>query len=215
MKIKKYDTILFDMDGTLIDSDPMIAESFRQLSKLYKKNKVYTTEELAYFSGPPIRDTLAIEFPHMDLDFMVDEFHRICLPLYKTHVFAYPNSHQVLDKLQKDGFKLGIVTNKQHDLTELALKYLSLEKYFTVIVGLNDVKNGKPSSEGMEKAIKEFNAKKAIYIGDNIIDLESATNANIDCCLVLWGPRKFGNEIKPTFFIKSYLELEDHLYEEK
>ena len=213
MRNKKYDTILFDMDGTLIDSDPMIEESFNQLCDLYRDGKKFTKEEVIYFSGPPIRETLAKYFPNIDTDFLYSEFHRICLPLYKTHVFPFPYCYEVLENLQKAGFKLGIVTNKQHGLTEVALQYLHLDKFFSVIVGLNDVSRGKPDGEGMKKAISLLNANKAIYIGDNAIDYESAKNANIDCCLVRWGPRELDASVKPTFFINSYQELEDNLYE--
>lgn len=67
---KKYEAIIFDVDGTIIDSDMMLVNSFNVLYDLYRDGKKTPQEEIYYFSGPPIRETLKKEFPHMDLDFM-------------------------------------------------------------------------------------------------------------------------------------------------
>ena len=50
-------------------------------------------------------------------------------------------------------------------------------------------------------------------MGDNVLDLETANNAGVDCCLVNWGPRKLDESVKPTFKIDSYLDLEEKLNE--
>ena len=63
---RKYDVILFDMDGTLIDTDELIAQTFFCLYDKYNNERRATKEEMAYFSGPPIRETLAKEFPQVN-----------------------------------------------------------------------------------------------------------------------------------------------------
>lgn len=212
---RKYETILFDMDGTLADSDPMLVKTFNDLYDKYKGGKRRPPEEIYYFSGPPIRETLKKEFPELDLDFIFKEFHDISYSYYNDYILPYEHSKEVLHKLKKDGFKLGVVTNKQHNLTIVALKVIDLEDVFDVIVGLNDVSKGKPDKEGILKAIDSLGGdiKTALYVGDNAVDLESANNAGIDCCLVNWGPRVLGKDVVPTFKINSYLELEEKLYE--
>lgn len=207
--MKQYKVMLFDMDGTLADTDPMLVETFNILYDRYKGGNRRPPEEIYYFSGPPIRETLTKEFPEYDLEFMFDVFHKISRKLYDTHIFPYPNERETLLKLKEKGVKLGIVTNKMHDLTLVALKIINLEDIFDVIVGYDDVKIGKPNEEGMLKAINYFGEKieETLYVGDNVIDLESANNAGVDCCLVSWGPRVLPNNINPTFTIKSYEEL--------
>ena len=212
---KKYELLLFDMDGTIANTDPMIIEAMHILYDKYR-NGVHTPDsEIVYFSGPPIRETLKKEFPNMDNDFMYKEFHDVSYGLYATHVFSYPDSKSVLLDLKKEGFKLGIVTNKIHHLTEYALKCIDLENIFQYIVGFNDVSKPKPDKEGIENCIKHFNVDKkhTLYIGDNVSDYLTARNAGVDCCLVSWGPRKLKEDIKPEFKISSYLELKEHLYE--
>ena len=159
--------------------------------------------------------TLKQEFPEIDQKFIFDEFHRISRILYDTHIFQYPHCKDVLHELKKEGFKLGVVTNKMHDLSLVALKILELDDVFDIVVGSNDVTKCKPDKEGMLKAVDYFSSSqnKTLYVGDNALDLETANNANVDCCLVRWGPRKLPEGIKPTFFIDSYLELKEHLYE--
>ena len=215
MKQKKYDVILFDMDGTIANSDPMIVEAFHILYDKYKGGNRRPDSEVYYFSGPPIRETLKVEFPEYDQKFMFDEFHRISRKLYDTHILQYPHCKEVLNELKKEGFKLGVVTNKTHDLTLVALHILDLDDVFEVVVGSTDVSKCKPDKEGMIKAINFFNSSpdRAIYIGDNSSDLETANNAGVDCCLVHWGPRELPKDINPTFMIDSYLELKEKLYE--
>lgn len=212
---KKYKTVLFDMDGTVLNSDPMIVEAMNLLYDKYR-NGVRTPEsEIAYFSGPPIRETLKKEFPHMDNNFMFDEFHKESYKLYKTHTFAYEHSKEVLLKLKQDGFQLGVVTNKMHVLTEYALECIGLSNIFDVIIGYDDVSKGKPDKEGMLKAISFFNSRPedTVYIGDNKSDYDSANNANVDCILVGWGPRVLPIDLKPKYIINSYLDLLEVLYE--
>lgn len=203
------------MDGTVLNSDPMILEAMNTLYDKYRNGVRTPKEEVVYFSGPPIRETLKKEFPDLDNDFMFDEFHKVSESLYKTHTFPYPYSKEVLLRLKRDGFRLGIVTNKLHHLTEYALKCIGLEGIFEYIVGFDDVRHGKPDPEGMLKAINYFNGKRedTIYIGDNKSDFDSATNAHIDCALVNWGPRVLPKDLTPKFRFNSYLELEDILYE--
>ena len=215
MKTKRYSLVLFDMDGTVLNSDPMILESMNILYDKYRNGVRTPKEKVIYFSGPPIRETLKKEFPDLDQDFIFDEFHKVSKSLYATHTFNYPHSKEVLLKLKEEGFKLGVVTNKLHQLTEYALECIDLSGIFDYIVGFDDVSKGKPNPEGMIKAMNHFNCSKeeTIYIGDNKSDYDTATNSGVDCCLVNWGPRVLPNDITPRFKINSYLELEDILYE--
>ena len=212
---KRYKTILFDMDGTVDNTDPMILEAMNRLYDEYRGGNRTDPKEVMYFSGPPIRDTLMKEFPDQDIDFMFERFSEVSYSLYATHTYPYPHSKEVLIELKSEGFQLGIVTNKLHWLTEYALKCIGLDGIFDYIVGYDDVSNPKPHQEGIEKAIKFFNSSKeeTIYIGDNKSDYLTAVAANVDSIIVNWGPRVLPNDVKPTYKIDSYLDLKGILYE--
>lgn len=211
--MKQYKTLLFDMDGTVIDTDPLLKESFHILYDKYR-NGVYTPdEEIFYFSGPPIKKTLAKEFPKLDLDFIFKEFNKVSESLYLTHTFKYENSKEVLLELKKAGYQLGIVTNKVKRLAVYALECVGLDNIFDVVIGFEDVKNPKPDAEGILKAIDLFksNQESTLYIGDNASDILSADNAKVDSCLVTWGPRIIDPNVKPTFKVNSYIDLKEKL----
>ena len=209
-----YKVLLFDLDGTVADTDQMIVETMNILYDLYRDGRRTPVEEIYYFSGPPIYDTLNKEFPDMDMEFMHAEFRRVSVELYPKTVKPYPNCKEVLLSLKKKGYKLGLVTNKIHCSTLLCLKLIDLEGIFDSLVCYDDVENPKPHGESILKAMKELgesDLKNVLYIGDNKLDLLTANNAGVDGALVTWGPRKLDSSLKPKMFISSYEDLERKL----
>lgn len=207
----KFDTLIFDLDGTVADTDEMIVKTMNTLYDLYRDGKRTPVEEIYYFSGPPIYDTLRKEFPHKDLNFMLEEFRRVSLENYPSTVKTYPHAKETLLVLKNKGYKLGIVTNKIHSSTEFCLKVIGLEGIFNSLICFDDVKNPKPNGEPILKCAEElgaFDLSKVLYIGDNKSDLITANNAGVSCALVNWGPRVLDKNLKPDFIISSFEELE-------
>ena len=210
----KYQALLFDLDGTAADTDEMIVQTMNILYDLYRGGRRTPVEEIYYFSGPPIYDTLNKEFPDMDMEFMHSEFRRVSVELYPKTVKLYPHEKETLIKLKEQGYKLGVVTNKIHSSTLLCLKLIGLEGIFDSLVCYDDVDNPKPQGEPIIKAAHElgvFDLSKVLYIGDNKIDLTTADNAGVDCALVNWGPRVLDKTLKPKMIISSYEDLERKL----
>lgn len=213
----KYELILFDLDGTVADTDQMIVDTMNALYDKYRDGRRTPIEEIYYFSGPPIYDTLKKEFPHMDQDFMLEEFRKESTRIYPLTVKPYPHTKETLIKLKEEGFKLGIVTNKIHSSTLFCMDLIGLNGLFGCYVCYDDIINHKPHEEGIYKSMKELNVcdlSKVLYIGDNKIDLETADNAGVDCVLVTWGPRVIDENLKPKYKVSSYEELERMLLNE-
>ena len=210
----KYQALLFDLDGTVADTDEMIVQTMNILYDLYRDGKRTPREEIYYFSGPPIYETLNKEFPGCDMEFMHSEFRRVSVELYPKTVTTYPGAKETLLRLKEQGYKLGIVTNKIHSSTLLCLKLIGLEGIFDSLVCYDDVVNPKPNKEAIVKSMELLGVSdlsKVLYIGDNKSDLDTANNANVDCALVSWGPRVLDKNLKPTFTIASFDELERRL----
>ena len=206
----KYKAILFDLDGTLCDTDEMIVQSFFELYKTYKPSKVRTKEELYYFSGPPIKETLKNEFPNYDSEMMYQAFQRISKELYKPYVTIYDNEIDILKRLKEAGYILGVVTNKGLPLTIYSLEICHIKQFFDVIITADDVNIPKPDSSGINKALEKINIidkSSVLYIGDNDIDYFTANNANVDSLLVSWGPREIKCIDKAKYNAKSYNEI--------
>ena len=208
--MNKYKVLLFDLDGTLCDTDEMIVQTMYAIYKDYKPIKVRTREELYYFSGPPIRDTLAREFPDYDGDEMYEVFKRVSKGFYPKCVKAYQDEVKVLTALKEKGYRLGVVTNKGLPLTIYSLELCGIDHLFDVIISADDVAIPKPDPTGIYKALEKlgiFNKEECLYLGDNDIDYETATNAGVDTLLVTWGPRKINVLDKANYLAKSYNDI--------
>ena len=208
--MNKYKVLLFDLDGTLCDTDEMIVQTMFAIYKDYKPTKARTREELYYFSGPPIRDTLAREFPDQDPEEMYDVFKRVSKSFYPKCVKAYPDEVKVLTALKENGYRLGVVTNKGLPLTIYSLELCGINHLFDVIVSADDVAIPKPDPAGINKALDKLgisNKEECLYLGDNDIDYETASNAGVDTLLVTWGPRKINVLDKAKYLAKSYNDI--------
>lgn len=209
---RKYDVILFDMDGTLIDTDELIAQTFFCLYDKYNNERRATKEEMAYFSGPPIRETLAKEFPQVNQTKLFQDFHDISWRLYPQYLKSFPFVKEALVELKKEHYRLGIVTNKMHGTSQYCLELLDMQDLFDVVIGIDDVNYPKPHYEGIFKAMDILNQPekaKVLYIGDNGSDFLTSQNAGIDCGLITWGPRAIGSSSKPKYLIQSFCSLKE------
>ena len=108
----KYDLVLLDMDGTIANTDAMIVETFHRLYKLFDSKVVRTDEEILYFSGPPIRQTLAEEFPKYPMEFIYPAYKEISRATYYDYVTEFPKVRETLLSFINKGIKIGVITNK-------------------------------------------------------------------------------------------------------
>ena len=210
--LNKYDLVLFDLDGTVADSDEMIVQSMYVLYDKYRNGVRTPREKIYYFSGPPIRETLKKEFPDMDNDFMFNEFVRVSWDLYDKYVVPFPHTIEMMEYLINRDVKVGIVTGKARESTKHCLDVLGLTTIVQYVVTPDDVTNLKPHPEGIFKSMEHFSIKekkKVLYIGDNKSDYLTAKNAGVDIALVKWGPRKIDEDVKPDYWINDFLEMED------
>ena len=208
--MNKYKVLLFDLDGTLCDTDEMIVLTMQAIYKEFKPVKERTREELYYFSGPPIRDTLANEFPDQDPDYMYDVFKKVSKGFYKDYVYPYKDEIETLTALKEKGYRLGVVTNKGLPLTIYSLEICHIDSLFDVIISADDVPIPKPDPTGINKALEKLgitNKEEVLYIGDNDIDYITASNAGVDTLLVTWGPRTINVLDKAKYLAKSYNDI--------
>lgn len=185
--------ILFDMDGTLIDSTDAIYESF---CVVFEKHKMppKSKAEVAQYIGYPLDDMFAF------LGAEKGQIKQLCAD-YKAHYMQIHNAQtKMLDgaveaiKMASEFANLGIVTTKSSDSSRNLLAHFGVAKHFSVMIGKNDVINPKPHKEPILKALAEMqglgiNAKahNAFMIGDTILDLIAAREAEIVGLGVLCG----------------------------
>ncbi len=211
--MSKYKTLIFDLDGTVVNTDELIANTFLALYDAITPNVRRSKEELYYYSGPPLEDNLRNDYPEEMVDICAKTFREITDKLIETELVEYKDAKNTLESLKQKGYALTINTNRIVRFTSKILKTLKYDDLFSILMCPDFVKIGKPNPEGCLKIIEETKSRKeeCLYIGDNNADFYTARNAGIDCVIVSWGPRKFKDDVKPVKFVKSFKELEDFI----
>jgi len=199
--------IIFDMDGTLIDSGYSIANTVnyvRECLGLKPMPKDYILENV---NDPDINSAEffygAKEFTKYHEKLFKEYYNKHCL----INLVLYDGIKNLLDSL-KDEFKLAVATNANSIYANKMLSHLKINHYFSSIFGYNDVKNPKPNPDMINKILDTHNIKKenAQLVGDSKKDIMAATSAGIDSVLVNWGFSNYDEEA-----IQTVCELENRI----
>lgn len=201
-----YKLILFDLDGTIVDTDQMIIATYTELFKIFKNISNPDINHILTFSGPPTFDTMVNEFPEYDPHVMEEEYKKRSKKYQIKYTKAYPYTKKMLLDLKELNIHVGLVTNKPKQETIWTLNHTGLNDIFEIIICPEDVKNCKPNPEGILLAINHFNVnlEDTLYVGDGERDYLSSKNANIDFAFVNWSPRKISNQQYIKYHISSY-----------
>ncbi|MBY7144096.1 pyrophosphatase PpaX [Virgibacillus sp. NKC19-3] len=201
-------TILFDLDGTLIDTNDLIIASFNHTFKQY--NLDFTKEEIIEFNGPPLVDTFRKIDPKRT-DQMIETYRVHNLANHDNYVKAFPQVVDTIEQLTNNGVKLGIVTTKMSKAVTMGLTLTGLDPFFDTVITLDDVTHSKPHPEPVIKAMEKLHAEHAstLMVGDNYHDIESGKNAGIQTAGVAWthkGKRRL-LEYNPTYMLEEMHDL--------
>lgn len=204
-----YKVVLFDVDGTIADTDVMIVASFLEMIDLYRPDYKPSLKELVYISGPPITETLAKFFPNHDPAFMLKEYQTRSKKYYERYVQSFPDARATLVALKDQGIRLGLITSKMHAATLATLRLIGLDDLFELIIALDDVTLPKPHPEGILRAIDYFKVARedVLYVGDTVTDDETSDRAGVDGCLVTWTLRTLPQNTKAKYRIDCFPQL--------
>ena len=202
--------IIFDMDGTLIDTDKVIYETWKELFLLYKpKDFVIDEEVIRTYSGPPIQESIAMAFPELDSNFVLKEYRTRTEKYYDYYLKIYPGEKEVLQKLYNEGYILTIATQKNKKMAIKSLEMKGICDYFSLILTANDGFKTKPSPDMINYILADFDCKpeEAIMIGDTAYDYLAAKNANVRTILFKGSKRTYSEEVKPEKILETYDEI--------
>ncbi len=183
----RYETVLFDLDGTLIDSGAMILASFKHAAQDVLGIDVPDEQILAAVGGPGLLEQMrALDAARVDD--LVASYRAHNEPL---HAGLQPcrGMLRLLGELDDEARALGIVTAKRRATVDLAFAVLPLERYFDVIVTSDDTERLKPHPDPILKAVElaEAEPTKTAYVGDSPFDVRAAKAAGVGAIAVNWG----------------------------
>ena len=185
--MKRISCIIFDLDGTLAQTNDLIYATFNHVAEKYL-NKVFTPREIVAMFGPP--EEIAIE--RIVGKERVDEAMDVYCEYYSTHhphmADAYEGIRELLEFLKNKGIILAVFTGKGKRTTLITLENIGIKQCFDLIVTGNDVENHKPSADGIRKVLKTFKLQpnEVLMVGDSVSDVKAAQDAGVAMAAVLW-----------------------------
>lgn len=212
--MKKFEGIIFDIDGTLTSTNDLIFAAFNHVASKYL-NKKLTNDEIIALFGPTEDAILEEMFGDNILNARIDYY-----KFYKDeHHLAdiFPGIKEILEIIKSRNIPLGIFTGKGRKSSLITLEALNIDKYFNLIVTGDDVVNHKPSGEGILKFVNEFNLEKekVLMIGDSVSDIKASREAGVKIASVLWDTYAQNRDLEQgsDYIFNSVHELKEFLEE--
>lgn len=201
--------VLFDLDGTLIDTNELIIQTFQTVLDERFPGK-YSRETILPFLGPPLYETFQQVDP-TQVDDLIDAYRKWNMENHDAMVQAFPGVVETLENLHARGIKLAIVSTKRNEMIERALNLMNVRQYFTAVIGLDDVRNAKPDPEPVQLALSKLEVKPehALMVGDNFHDIVAARAAGVDSVAVAWSIKglDYLMAFEPVYAIHDMSEL--------
>ncbi|NTW06128.1 MAG: HAD hydrolase-like protein [Peptococcaceae bacterium] len=179
--------VLFDLDGTLVDSLPLIKKTYRTVFK--DMGIPWGDDDVMKWVGKTLR-TIAVNFAGIDL---AEEFTNRYQSSYFTehdkYIRLFPGTERMLEWLKTRNIKTGVVTSKGREGTMKALKHTAIEDYMDIVIAAEDLEKHKPLPDPILKAMEfiKVEASKSYYVGDSIFDIEAGNASGVKSFGVSWG----------------------------
>ena len=212
------DTILFDFDGTLMDTNEVILASWQHAFVTLTGKECDVDKILSTF-GEPLEYSIKMLMPDFDTDEVLPIYRDYQLAHYEEMIELFPGVEDMLATLHDNGYKMAIVTNRLRPTTEVGMKKYGLDKFFSSVVACNEAARNKPFAEPLLLALEQLGSspESAILVGDSANDILSGKNADLKTVRVSWAVALDGSHdeesVIPDYIIDTPQELVELLKE--
>lgn len=212
--MKKVETILFDFDGTLANTNQLIASSHEHVLNTYFPGQ-YDKKAILSFNGPSLKEVYqSIDFKRAEL--LIAEYKSYNEEHHDEKIEAFEGVVETLNSFKEKGLKLGIVSTKAQPLLNKGLKLLNITHFFDIIISGSDCTCPKPDPEGIKKAMCRLQAKEetTLMVGDNYHDIEAAHRANIAGVFVAWSEKSvdIAKKWQADYTVSSMYDLQEQIF---
>lgn len=184
---KNIDTVLFDFDGTVMDTNNVILMSWQHTFKTLE-NREENQEVLVKTFGEPLEDTMKKFFPHVPLEKALETYRSYHRDNFGDLIKLFPGIKELLAKVKSLGYKTGLVTSRLKLTTIQGLEKYGILEYFDTVITADDTSAHKPDPEPIEIALRKLGSKaeNAVMVGDTMFDILCGKNAGVGVVFVGW-----------------------------
>ncbi|MFC2083457.1 HAD family hydrolase [Bacteroidota bacterium] len=211
--MEKIEGIIFDVDGTLTSTNQLIFNSFNHITERYLGKKLTDEQIIALFG--PTEDYILRKWFEKDYLKVREDYYNYYSDNHEEMADIYPGIKDLIIKIKSKTIPLGIFTGKGKNSTSITLRQIGIESYFDLIVTGDDVKNHKPSPEGINLFLKKFNLNSqfVLMVGDSPADIKAAQSAGVKIATVIWDSYAKDKvlELKSDFYFHSVDKLDQFI----
>ncbi|MDR3592364.1 MAG: pyrophosphatase PpaX [Negativicutes bacterium] len=204
-----YKGVLFDLDGTLLDTTDLIVKSFQYSFKKHYDREADIGVVKAYF-GRPLRDALEVMAPG-EVEEVLKTYREYNLANHDRLAKSFAGVAEVIRDMYNDGVLMGIVTSKTHTTAVRGLKLFDMDRYFPVIIGFEQCRHHKPHPEPVQLAVAGLglSPQECLMVGDSPFDLISARAAGVKTVAVRWSEVPWDDVMaaEPDYVIETMRDL--------
>jgi pyrophosphatase PpaX len=204
-----YDPVIFDLDGTVVDTVELIRASFRHASEAVLGRALPDEVLLANVGQPLMRQMVLLSPDHAQE--LYDAYRAHNHRVHDELIRRYEGSVAARAGPAAAGKRLALVTSKSAYTTEMAFRAVGLQRFFDVVVTADDTAEHKPKPAPILLALERLGAEaeKAIYVGDSPFDIEAGRAAGVVTAAVTWGIFPLGDleRSRPTYILSHPREI--------
>ncbi len=185
--MKKYKCIIFDMDGTLTQTNELIYDSFNHVAEKYINKRLTPSEVIAFF-GPPEKEAVENMIGSKFIESAMVDYYRFYTNEHNSLAFLYPGIRELLEFLKSKNIIIALFTGKGRRTTDISLQQFTITQYFQMTVTGDDVDEFKPSGNGIKKILEKFSldSNDVLMVGDAVADFKASRETGVDIASVVW-----------------------------
>jgi pyrophosphatase PpaX len=216
--MRKIDTILFDFDGTIMNTNDLIISGWRHAIGALSDKEI-TLDEIKGSFGEKLQDTAKRFLPDVDTGLVIQTYRAHHNDIFQDMISLFPGVTEMLEAVKAEGYTMGLVTSRLIRSTNLGLEKYDLHRFFEAIVTVEDTELPKPSPQPMLKCLGMLGKtpETAIMVGDSKHDVEGAKATGVVPVLVDWSLAVTKEEregaYKPDFILYEPMDILDVLNE--